>query len=116
MLPNMDDPVRDLLQYIDRSPSPYHAVAETAERLRAAGFEARSEREVWDLAPGARCFATRAGGSLIAFQLGSTSPAEGGFRILGAHTDSPNLRLKPRADVRFTQLPLRQFGSGATDC
>jgi aspartyl aminopeptidase len=93
------DPVADLLAFIDRSPTPYHAVAEARRRLEAEGFRELLEPDPWDLAPGDRKLVVRGGGSLVAFQAGSVSPAEGGFRIVGAHTDSPNLRLRPRADV-----------------
>jgi aspartyl aminopeptidase len=93
------DPVADLLAFIDRSPTPYHAVAEACRRLEAEGFRALVETDAWDLAPGDRKLVVRGGGSLVAFQVGSVSPAEGGFRIVGAHTDSPNLRLRPQADA-----------------
>ena len=55
----------------------------------------------------------RDGGSLVAFQVGSESPVDGGFRIVGAHTDSPNLRLKPRADTcaqGYRQLAVEPYG------
>ena len=91
--------VADLLAYIDRSPTPYHAVVETVRRLEGAGYGMIRESDVWELSPGDRRYLVRGEGSLVAFQVGSVSPAEGGFRIIGAHTDSPNLRLKPRADV-----------------
>jgi aspartyl aminopeptidase len=113
MLSAVDDAIRDLLDYIDVSPSPYHAVAETARRLTAADFRELPEPATWELGPGDRRFTTRADGSLIAIQVGSASPADGGFRIVGAHTDSPNLRLKPRADVvahGYRQLAVEPYG------
>ena len=109
----MSDPVVDLLSFIDRSPTPYHAVAESVRRLRAAGFHAICETEVWDLAPGDRRYTVRHEGSLVAFQIGEITPAEGGFRIIGAHTDSPNLRIKPRPDVDangYRQLGVEPYG------
>ncbi len=109
----MSDPVVDLLSFIDRSPTPYHAVAESVSRLGAAGFRAIREDEVWNLAPGDRHYTVRHEGSLVAFQIGETSPAEGGFRIIGAHTDSPNLRLKPSPDVEadgYRQLSVEPYG------
>ncbi len=109
----MSDPVVDLLSYIDRSPTPYHAVAESIERLRAAGFGELREDEVWDVGPGDRRYAVRQEGSLVAFRIGAISPADGGFRILGAHTDSPNLRIKPAADVDaegYRQLGVEPYG------
>jgi aspartyl aminopeptidase len=113
ILGRMPDPVVDLLSFIDRSPTPYHAVAESVSRLQAADFHAIHEEEVWDLAPGDRRYMVRHEGSLVAFQIGETSPAEGGFRIIGAHTDSPNLRIKPKPDVDasgYRQLGVEPYG------
>jgi aspartyl aminopeptidase len=110
----MDDRVADLLAFLDRSPTPYHAVAETVRRLSAAGFRPLGEDEVWTLEPDARRYVVRAEGSIVAFQVGRESPAEAGFRILGAHTDSPNLRLKPRPDKSaegYRQLAVEPYGS-----
>ena len=110
----MDDRVADLLAFLDRSPTPYHAVAEAVRRLHGVGFRPLREDEVWSLEPDARRFVVRAEGSLVAFQAGRESPAEAGFRILGAHTDSPNLRLKPRPDKSaegYRQLAVEPYGS-----
>ena len=109
----MTDAVADLLAYIDRSPTPYHAVAETVRRLEAAGFRPLDEADVWSLSPGDARTVVRGEGSLVAFQVGSGSPADGGFRIVGAHTDSPNLRVKPRADRvahGYRQLGVEPYG------
>jgi aspartyl aminopeptidase len=92
-----EDTARDLLSFIDASPTPFHAVAEARRRLLAAGFVERSEAGRFGHAPGETAFVLRGGGSLIAWRCGSQPPAEAGFRLIGAHTDSPNLRLKPRA-------------------
>jgi aspartyl aminopeptidase len=110
----MDDRAADLLAFLDRSPTPYHAVAETVRRLSAAGFRPLREDEVWNLEPDARRYVVRAEGSIVAFQAGRESPAEAGFRILGAHTDSPNLRVKPRPDKSgegYRQLGVEPYGS-----
>jgi aspartyl aminopeptidase len=110
----MSDSATDLLAFIDRSPSPYHAVAESVRRLEAAGFRAATETEVWELAPGDRRYVVRNEGSLAALQVGEVTPAEAGFRIIGAHTDSPNLRVKPRADLEvhgYRQLPVEPYGA-----
>ena len=87
---------RDLLAFIDASPSPWHAVATAAERLNQQGFEALSEVESWQLKAGGRYFVAR-NGSIIAFVVGQQSPVSNGFNMIGAHTDSPGLRLKPNA-------------------
>jgi aspartyl aminopeptidase len=110
----MSDRVADLLRFLDRSPTPYHAVAECVRRLEGAGFRPLREAEIWTLEPDARRYVVRAEGSLVAFQAGRESPAEAGFRILGAHTDSPNLRLKPRPDRSaegYRQLAVEPYGS-----
>ena len=102
------DAVADLLGFIDRAPTPLHAVAEVRRRLEGAGFRELAEAEAWELAPGDRRFVVRGGGSVAAFQVGAVSPAEAGFRIVGAHTDSPNLRLRPRADA--AQAGYQRYG------
>lgn len=88
---------RDLLNFIDASPSPWHAAHTVAERLRGAGFQALREDARWQLAPGGRYFVVRGGASLIAFVVGAGDPSDSGFRLVGAHTDSPGLRIKPKA-------------------
>jgi aspartyl aminopeptidase len=70
----MSDSANDLLSFIDRSPSPYHAVAEGVRRLEAAGFRAASETEVWELNPGDRLYVVRNEGSLAALQIGEVTP------------------------------------------
>ncbi len=86
----------DLISFIDASPSPWHAVASAEQRLQARGFKRLDEAARWSLAAGGRHYVVRGGASLIAFVAGSGPLAESGFRIVGAHTDSPGLRLKPR--------------------
>ncbi len=109
----MNDRVDDLLGFIDRSPTPYHAVAQVRARLEAAGFSRLEESESWSLSAGDRRYVVRAGGSLAAFEVGSAAPSAGGFRIVGAHTDSPNLRIKPAADIHshdYHQLAVEPYG------
>ena len=87
---------RDMMSYIDESPSPFHAVAAARARLEAAGYLPLDEREAWALKPNQGYLVERGGGSLIAFTTGTEPALEAGFRMVGAHTDSPNIRLKPR--------------------
>ena len=92
-----------LCEFIDASPSPFHACVTVAQRLRAAGYTEIAETDRWPQTPG-RYFTVRAG-SLIAWDGGEASPATP-FRIIGAHTDSPNLRVKqhPAREVAGWQL------------
>ena len=88
---------QDLLDFIDTSPSPWHAVHSVEQRLLASGFTRLEETQSWQLNAGQRYFVTRGGASIIAFTVGRQALADSGFRIVGAHTDSPGLRLKPQA-------------------
>ncbi len=87
---------QDLLDFIDASPSPWHAVATCAQRLEAAGFCRLDEVDRWALQTGGKYYVVRGGASIIAFVAGVRPLAEAGFRMIGAHTDSPGLRLKPK--------------------
>lgn len=107
------DLAQDLLDFVDASPTPWHAVAEASRRLNAAGYRELDPTETWKLAPGDKVYLTKAGSSLIAFQLGTEPLTKTGFRLVGAHTDSPNLRLKPTpAYVKhgYAQLGVEVYG------
>ncbi|MEY2458851.1 MAG: aspartyl aminopeptidase [Acidimicrobiaceae bacterium] len=91
------DAARDLLTFIDASPSPFHACATAAARLDTAGFGRVSETDAWP--PGTSQGYFVRDGSLVAWAVPSGATATTPFRIIGAHTDSPNLRVKPHADV-----------------
>lgn len=93
------DPAEDLVHYVEASPTPWHAVQETVRRLSDAGYRELDEGETWSLSAGDKVYVIRGGTTLLAFQLGSDAPSEAGFRLVGAHTDSPNLRLKPRPEA-----------------
>jgi aspartyl aminopeptidase len=87
----------DLCTFVDAAPSPYHACAEVAARLEAAGFTALAESSRWPREPG-RFYTLRAG-SLVAWSTEAAAGPGMPFRIVGAHTDSPNLRIKPHPDT-----------------
>ena len=87
------DPQR-LCEFIDASPSPFHVCETAAGRLRAAGFQELDEADPW---PGEGRFFTVRAGSLIAWRTEEDTRAAG-FRIVGAHIDSPNLRVKQHPD------------------
>lgn len=87
----------ELIDFIDASPSPWHAAANAEALLLTQGYTRLEEDARWQLAAGGRYYVVRGGASLIAFVLGGQPLAETGFRIVGAHTDSPGLRLKPKA-------------------
>ena len=88
---------QDLLSFIDASPSPWHAVHSIEQRLQAQGFTPLYEAQRWKLETGGRFYVVRGGASIIAFKLGQHPLSDSGFRMIGAHTDSPGLRLKTHA-------------------
>ena len=107
-----DPTTLDLLDYVHASPSPRHCVQETVRRLEGAGFEAIDEADAWSLGHGDARYLIR-GGTVLAFRVGTSPAVEGGFRLIGAHTDSPNLRVKPNPDVRaqgYRQLGVETYG------
>ncbi len=104
---------QDLLQYIDASPTPFHAVAEAVARLEAHGYRRLDESQPWHTGPEDKVVVVRGGASLAAFHLGAIPPSEGGFHLVGAHTDSPNLRVKPNPDLKkagYVQIGVEPYG------
>tara|TARA_R110000772_G_scaffold131761_7_gene240178 strand:- start:114290 stop:115591 length:1302 start_codon:yes stop_codon:yes gene_type:complete len=103
----------DLLRFLDASPTPFHAVETMAMALRAAGFETLDERDEWQLKPGGRYFVVRNGSSLVAFSCGEGNLLQRGWRMVGAHTDSPNLKVKPTPELHrhgYFQLGVEVYG------
>ena len=100
------DTARRLLGFCDASPSPYHACATAAALLGEAGFTRLAEDAAWPAEPG-RWYLVR-GGTLVAWATTAAHQPHEGFRIVGAHTDSPNLRIKPQPDV--VRAGVRQLG------
>lgn len=84
------------MTFLAASPSPYHAVANTAERLEKAGFRQVAETDAWDGSSGGK-YVIR-GGAIVAWYVPEGAAPHTPFRIIGAHTDSPNLRVKPLPD------------------
>ena len=102
-----------LIDFLKASPTPFHATRSMAQRLQAAGFRALDEREPWHTEPGGRYYVTRNDSSIIAFRLGHRAPLDGGLRLVGAHTDSPCLRVKPQPELQrqgFFQLGVEVYG------
>jgi aspartyl aminopeptidase len=90
--------VDELLTFLGEAVTPFHALAAMSRRLTSAGFEAVTAFDPDTMAPGKGYFMTRQGSSLIALRAGQGEPNEG-LRLVGAHTDSPNLSVKPNPVV-----------------
>jgi aspartyl aminopeptidase len=104
---------RELLQFIDQSPTAAHAARQAEARLLKAGFHELSEKDSWRVRPGERFFVNRQQSGIVAVQVGRKPAAKTGFKIIGAHTDSPGFRLKPHALVGkggYMQLGVEIYG------
>ncbi len=102
-----------LCDFIQASPTPFHAAANLAAALTTAGYQELSEAEVWQLEAGQAYFVRRNSSSLIAFRPGNGDLFESGFNIVGAHTDSPCLKVKPQATIvkkNYLQCGVEVYG------
>lgn len=103
--------LEELKTFLDRSPTSWHAVRQMGDRLALHDFIPLSEQEKWQLQLGQKYFVVR-GGSLCAFSLPATTPSKA--IILGSHTDSPGLKLKPHPDIQtenMISLGVEVYGS-----
>jgi aspartyl aminopeptidase len=102
-----------LLPFLQRSTSPFHAVANMAHLLEQAGFSPLQEADTWQTQPGRGYYVARNDSSLIAFRTGSGALPETGLRMVGAHTDSPCLKVKPQPELvknGYFQLGVEVYG------
>jgi aspartyl aminopeptidase len=104
---------QQLLSFLAESPTPFHAVQAMATRLEAQGFTRLLETESWSLVAGHRYYFCRNDSSIIAFVYGTEALAEEGIRMVGAHTDSPCLKVKPQPEMvkqGYFQLGVETYG------
>ncbi len=108
--------VNGLLTFIENSPTPFHAVSTMVATLESNGFKPLNESDKWVFKNKknvtGRFYITRNDSSIIAFILNQPLP-ENGFRMVGAHTDSPCLKVKPNPEIinnRYLQLGVEVYG------
>ncbi len=109
----MSQHFKDLADFLDHSPSPFHAVTSAARRLQDAGFTSLEESSIWNLEPGKGYYTTRNQSSIIAFRMprGELS----GWRMAASHSDSPTYRVKADAwagsnPCGMVRLPVEGYG------
>jgi len=101
-----------LLQFIQNSPTPYHATQQVIAQLNVAGFQALSETDAWTLQAG-QYYVVRNDSSIIAFRWDPSTLTESGLKMVGAHTDSPCLKVKPNPvtlEQDYQQLGVEVYG------
>ena len=105
--------VKDLIHFLKKSPTAFHAVANLRAELLQAGFTELPERSRWNLVPGGRYFTTRNGSSIIAFRVGAELK-DPGFMVTASHSDSPCFKIKENAEIRvmnhYVQLNTEGYG------
>ena len=104
---------KGLIDFIQRSPSPFHATNVMAQALGAAGFVELDEGVAWSIKGSGLYFVCRNDSSIIAFRLGKGQLSETGFNMVGAHTDSPCLKVKPEPLITskgYVQLGVEVYG------
>ena len=102
-----------LIEFLKLSPTPFHAVDYIHETLASAGFTLLNESDAWELKPGGSYYVLRNDSSLIAFTIGANDIVETGIRMVGAHTDSPCLKVKPQPEIinnGYYQLGVEVYG------
>ena len=106
----------DLIDFIQHSPSCYHAIKNMTELLQADGYRELSESEDWTLEAGGKYFICRNGSSVLCFRLPAKekNPGDAGFMITAAHSDSPTFKIKENAelaaDPRYVRLNTERYG------
>lgn len=104
----------ELLDFIYQSPTAFHAVESIKRLLVGQGFKELLEEEKWDIQKGGKYYATKNNSCIAAFVVGNGCPSSDGFKIVGAHTDSPTFRIKPMPEIlaeeKYVKLNTEVYG------
>lgn len=96
---NKEELALDLIDFLYKSPSAYQAVKTIRERLESEGFSEIKESDTWNLKSEGKYYVTKNDSALIAFRVGTEDVENSGFKIIGAHTDSPGFRIKANPEI-----------------
>lgn len=111
---------QNLLRFLDRSPTPFHAIKETIKRLENFNFQRldESSSSSWNIKAGGNYYFTRNNSSIVAFsvgdQFGNKNDATGCLKIIAAHSDSPCLKIRPLSKIEneYSQVGIETYGGG----
>ncbi|MCR4943942.1 MAG: M18 family aminopeptidase [Clostridium sp.] len=90
----------ELLDFINESPTAYHAAETVKKYLNKEGFKELKENEKWNLNKGEKYYVAKNHSAVMAFEIGEGDITKDGFRIIGAHTDAPGFKIKPSAEMK----------------
>ncbi len=114
MLKGHEKYIDKLIEFLDQSPTPYHATSNLSGMLLQEGFKQLDETETWDIEANQHYFVVRNDSSIAAFSTGTADVEKYGMRLVGAHTDSPCLKLRPNPDARksrYATIGVEVYGS-----
>ncbi len=97
----------ELISFIDKSPSRFHVIEAARIILNGAGFQSLDIKKKWELKPGGRYYTTKNDSSMAVFILGEKPSSDAGFKIIGSHTDSPAIRIKPAPEMKVGESYLK---------
>ena len=106
----MDNRVRSLMDFLDASPSVFHAVVNLESTLKEAGYTCLPESAPWNLVPGGKYYTTRGGAAVIAFRIPENAPK--GFMLSASHADRPCFKVKENSELagKYTRLAVERYG------
>jgi len=107
----MNEQIKNLCEFLDKSHSSYHAAANLAQVMEDAGYVRLSEKESWDLLPGGKYYLVRGGTALIAFRIPEGEPT--GFMLSASHSDRPTFKVKENAETvtaAYSKLLVERYG------
>ena len=103
----MKETAKNMLEFIDKSPSPYHAVKNIADSLEKAGFTRLQEGKRWEICEGGKYYVIKNSSSIIAFEKGSDASP---FMICASHSDSPSFKIKEEEKGVYVRLSTEKYG------
>ena len=106
----MDNRIQNLMNFLDASPSVYHAVANLETELKNAGYAPLFEGDNWKLVPGGKYYLTRGGSAIMAFRIPEGVPT--GFMMTASHSDRPTFKVKENGELTgtYTRLAVERYG------
>ena len=106
----MDHRISALCEFLDNSPSVFHAVANLEKTFQNAGYTRLFENEKWNIVPGGKYYLVRGGSAVAAFRVPQCAPK--GFMMSASHSDRPTFKIKENAETvgAYTKLLVERYG------